>query len=143
MISGPLRSIRENIFIRYEVFFLQYNGVAILYQDPPFYLFISKPKHAQHSNHAGSAAGNTRTPTHTQEIIGIPVFAHFGDIKVLAAPAYEFYEVAGVSNSYFLFRVGGGYDFHSGSMSITPGLNFDFVHGKTLLVGGVSFGIGI
>jgi hypothetical protein len=79
---------------------------------------------------------------YTQTIIGVPVFAHFGDAKVLAAPAYEFYTLAGESKAYFLFRIGGGYDFHANSISITPGVNLDFVNGKTLLVAGVSFGIG-
>ncbi len=79
---------------------------------------------------------------YTQTIIGVPVFEHFGDFKVLVAPAMEFYSIGDVSYSYFLFRAGAGYDFHAGTFSITPGINVDFVNSHVLLVAGISIGIG-
>ena len=42
----------------------------------------------------------------------------------------------------FLYRVGAGYSFHFGRISITPSVDLDFVGSSTTLAWGVNFGMG-
>ncbi len=42
----------------------------------------------------------------------------------------------------FLYRVGAGYSFHFGRISIDPSVDLDFVRSSTTLVWGVNFGMG-
>ncbi len=45
--------------------------------------------------------------------------------------------------SHYVFRIGTAYDFHVGSLSVTPTINFDFSDGNSFAVYGITFGIGL
>jgi len=46
------------------------------------------------------------------------------------------------SKTEFLYRVGAGYSFHFGRISIDPSIDLDFVRSSTTLAWGVNFGMG-
>ncbi len=63
-----------------------------------------------------------------------------GGWKVLFAPGVLFEEDS--SHRQFLMRTGAAYDFHVGSSSFSPTVNFDIVNGHLTVVYGLTFGFG-
>lgn len=93
----------------------------------------------------------------TEEIVaGICLVYHpIDNFKILAGPLYQnashkaddSHEGHGAdhgssSSENFGLRVGAGYDFHLGKLSITPTINSDFIDGATILVYGLGLGLG-
>jgi len=83
-----------------------------------------------------------------ETLVGIPVIAHpYKGSKIFVAPMAAFAEDHhaaghdGKREGSFAFRIGLGYDFHLGSLSIGPAVDFDF--GKTEAINyGVVIGFG-
>lgn len=73
-------------------------------------------------------------------VIAPSLFIHpYKGFRLILAPGVETKE----SKSNFLFRTGLAYQFEIGNKwSISPEYNVDFVHGETVHVYGVSFGLG-
>ena len=71
-----------------------------------------------------------------------------GNLILLAGPGVEFVHVddavghEGGTEREFAFRLGAGYEFHAGGLTITPGIGTDFVDGHTTVVYAVAFGFG-
>lgn len=74
---------------------------------------------------------------HAVLIGAVALYVHpWAGLKLFADSGYEYSEEHGD----FLVRLGAGYDFHLGSVSLTPTAAVDFVHGHTAIVGGLALG---
>lgn len=71
-------------------------------------------------------------------VYAVPFNFHADEWKFIVAPGIE--EKHGHTEN--LLRVGVGLEFEMNEMMVTPSLNFDFVGSETIVVLGVSFGIG-
>lgn len=72
-------------------------------------------------------------------IFGVPLFVHpVAGLKIWFAPSVEFKD----EHAAFLSRLGLGYDFHVGPLSIGPVANLDLVHGLLVQVYGLAVGTG-
>jgi len=93
-------------------------------------------------------AGELLTNSHGKEIVfGIPLFYHTGSFKIVAGPMAAY--VLAVDNGHggttqsalhYGARIGAGYDFHIGALSITPTVNYDYIESSALVYG---LGIGM
>lgn len=97
------------------------------------------------------ALGNTKRTA----LLGIPVFLHLiGALELHAAPAIEFADERGEgdtgegssdveSTTNFAVRVGAGYEFELGQLTVAPQVNVDFISGESAsIVYGLAFGVG-
>ena len=74
---------------------------------------------------------------HAVLIGAVALYLHpWAGLKLFSDAGYEYSEEHGD----FLVRLGAGYDFHLGSVSLTPTAAVDFVHGHTAIVGGLALG---
>ena len=71
-------------------------------------------------------------------VYAIPFTFHVDEWKYIVAPGIE--EKHGHTEN--LLRVGVGLEFEMNEVKVTPGFNIDFVGSETIVVLGVSFGIG-
>lgn len=71
--------------------------------------------------------------------LGTIIIKPVSNFKLLVGNGLEMSD----GHSNYLLRLGAGYDFHAGAISITPTLNLDRVKGHSLLVYGLTIGFGL
>ena len=67
--------------------------------------------------------------------------SHGHHVELLTGGSSEGAETSG-SETHYVFRAGVGYDFHVGSLTLTPIVNLDVINGHNALAYGITFGYG-
>lgn len=99
--------------------------------------YVYKTNYFDKKLSVGVLAEGFRTPGYDAYVAAIPFVYQYGDWKSVVAAGVEISH----GSSYGLARIGGGYDFHVGSYSVSPVLNLDFVKAETAVNYGVTFGM--
>jgi len=98
---------------------------------------------------AGSVFAEAIFAAHTEWLFGVVIFHRVGEqfwirtgpgIEIIQEEDHDSHDHATKSKVEFLFRIGCGYPFHFGSITVTPSVDLDFVRSATALVWGVNFG---
>ncbi len=103
--------------------------------------FFSKSKHW-----GISVFGEAIFAEHTEWLIGVPVVYRANDkVWLRAGIGMELVRNAAEELEIHkdpLVRVGGGYDFHMGKLTLSPSLDIDIVRKHAALVAGLNIGFG-
>jgi hypothetical protein len=98
---------------------------------------------------AGSVFAEAIFAEHTEWVFGVVIFHRIGEqfwirtgpgIEIIQEEDHDSHDHATKSQVEFLYRIGCGYPFHFGSITVTPSVDLDLVRSATALVWGVNIG---
>ena len=98
---------------------------------------------------AGSVFAEAIFAEHTEFVFGMVIFHRIGEqfwirtgpgIEIIQEEDHNSHDHQTTSKVEFLYRIGCGYPFHFGSITLTPSVDLDFVRSSTALVWGVNLG---
>lgn len=98
---------------------------------------------------AGSVFAEAIFANHTEWVFGLVIFRRLGKafwvrtgpgIEIIQEEDHDSHDHQTKSKIEFLYRIGCGYPFHFGSISVTPSIDLDFLRSSTALVWGINIG---